>query len=173
MNGFCNITTYDYDEQKYTTVDAYTEYGILFEKGTYEALFSFPEVKERYEYDWGGSHGLEIEESAATVLKAQSITLPIAIVAKGKSEFWSRYMAFRNLVLGTTGYIELTFPSIGRRFKLRYTGGGAISILGNVSGTALVGMKFKLNFSDDFPRVEPLLPDSEFNDTVFNEIIID
>lgn len=173
MKGFCEITTYDHVLQEYLTRDAYSAYGIVFEKGTYEALFPFPSPKARYTYNWGGSHGIEIDELAPVYLEAAQITLPIVIVANSDADFWSKYDAFRTLILATKGYIEFNFLHTGKRFKLRYTGGATLSILGTVRGTGQVGMRFRLNFSDDYPRVEPLLPASVFDEMIFDDIILD
>lgn len=176
MKGFCEITTYNGTLQEYVTVDAYSAYGIAFEKGTYESLFPLPSPKLGYEYDWGGMNGIEVDEFAPTVLAATQVILPIVIVADGETDFWAKYLAFRSLILGGSGksrYIEFNFLHVGRRFKLRYVGGGSLSILGSVRGTSKVGMRFRLNFSDDFPRVEPMLPASVFDEMIFDDIILD
>ena len=176
MTGFCEISTYNHVEQEYTTVDAYAQYGIVFEKGTYEALFPLPSPKPRYEYDWGGEHGIEIDEFTPTVLAATQVTLPIVIISNNEADFLSKYMAFRTLILGKPDhsvYVDFIFLQTGRRFKLRYTGGATLSILGTVRGSRKVGMRFRLNFSDDFPRTEPLLPASVFDEMTFDDIILD
>lgn len=176
MTGFCEITTYNHVEQSYQTVDAYSPYGISFEKGTYESLFPLPSPKSGYEYDWGGKDGIEIDEFSPIVLSATQVTLPIVIVADGETDFWEKYLAVRSLILGgenRSRYLEFNFLHVGRRFKLRYTGGGALSILGKVRGTSKVGMRFRLTFSDDFPRVEPMLPASVFDEMIFDDIILD
>jgi len=176
MTGFCKISTYNFVEQNYTTVDAYSEYGIMFERGTYEALFSLPSPKERYTYNWGGEHGIEVDEFAPTILAAPTVTLPIVIVANNEADFWGKYREFRKLILGKPDhsvYLEFEFLHTNSRVKLRYTGGAALSILGTVRGTSKVGMRFNVSFSDDFPRTEPLLPASAFDEMIFDDIILD
>jgi len=192
MKGFCYITWKEVikDEnevitsQSWHTRDAWEEYRIAFEKGTYEALFSLPSPKEPYTYDLGSSDGLEVDEESPIVYAARTITLPLILITDTEAEFWSRYNAFRTL-LGKSRVLEFLFPRAGYypdpenpdftgcRFKLRRTGGGDATILGSIKGTGQKAMRIPITFSDDYPRELPLIPASVFDPEIQFDLIID
>lgn len=161
MKGFCRING----------LDAFETYGMVFERGTYNALFSLPVPKERYAYDWGDSNGLDVDESEPIVLQARQLSPPMVIIGNGKADMLAKYNAYRTLLLSNV-YVDYDFPIADITLKLRYTGGGNVTTIGHVMGTGKAGMRFTLNFSDDFPRILPIIPASLFDEMIFDDIIL-
>ncbi len=162
MRGFCKINN----------KDAYETFGIVFERGTFNELFSLPLPKDRLVQDWAEEDGIEVDEISPIRLQSRTINPPMMIIAEGGDEAREKYNLFRQEIYSAI-YMDFEFPTAGIRLKLRFTGGGGITTVGNFFRSGKAGLRFNLTFSDDFPKILPLLPASVFDEMIFDDIILD
>lgn len=161
MKGFCEING----------LDAYENYGVVFEKGTYNEVFSLPVPKDRYTYDWGGEDGLEVDEVSPIVRQARQLTLPMLQIADTGEQLRDYYNAFRTELYSKV-YHDFVFKPVNVRMKLRMTGGGGVTTIGSVFRTGQAAIRIPIQFSDDLPRILPVVPATVFNQMIFNDIIL-
>ncbi|QEL01583.1 hypothetical protein FKG96_12455 [Olivibacter sp. LS-1] len=161
MTGFCRIND----------KDAFETFGIAFERGTFDELFSLPVPKERVVNDWPDEDGLDVDDVSPIRLQPRTLNPPMLIVAEGGDDAHNKYNLFREELYKSV-YMDFEFPTVDVRFKLRFTGGGAVTTIGNFFRSGMAGMRFNVTFTDDFPRIIPLLPASVFDDMIFDDIIL-
>lgn len=109
--------------------NAYTQYGLVFKKGTYNQLLEMP---------------------TAWPEEVRKINLPIAIIATNESSFWQKYYAFRALMTSGAEFI-LQVDGLYRRFKLSYRVMSDFNMLTYITQENKVASSFMLGLDDDYP----------------------
>lgn len=135
MTGFCEITYKDTAGELHT-VDAWEEFGLVFEDGTYDALLLLPGMKDRYTNDWIGFGGQKIHAAESVKRRSRNLPLPLLILGKDKEDFWNKYNAVRRVLLGSKDYVKLDFKQIGYSVNLVYMSAGAATLIGSIKGIA-------------------------------------
>ncbi len=133
--------------------DAFTTYGIVVKPNNYSRLLKFPKPKENgLTTDFANSDGKDVVLSDPHY-EATTLQLPFWIVGNNESDFFSKYDAFRTLMLTRTE-LNWDFKKMagsGRRFKLYYDGMTDFNILSKTSGGKKVYAEFTITLINNYP----------------------
>ena len=91
--------------------DAYTNYGLIVTKGSYDNLVAFPAMKEPDKNDWPEEDGQEFDLSSPALDTAE-VSIEFAYIGS---------LGIGGLIdiLSDLSYHEFYFPLIGRTYNLR------------------------------------------------------
>lgn len=134
---------------KFNTNNAFTTYGIEFLPGTYDELLKLPKRKAGLVQEWANENGTE-RYLGSPYYETIVYNLPIIMVAKNETEFWSRYNAFTDFLI-TSGLFNFDVVDMKRRFRLSYSDMTRVEKLTQIKGSSNIGCKFTLQLFNDYP----------------------
>lgn len=117
--------------------DAYTNYGVIVTKGSYDNLVSFPAMKEPDKNDWPEEDGQEFDLTSPA-LDTVEVNIEFAYIGS---------LGIGGLIdiLSDLSYHEFYFPLIGRTYNLRLSSQSSYVIN--------LGLEVaKFTFTNDFPH---------------------
>lgn len=134
---------------KFNTNNALTVYGIEFLPGTYNELMKLPKRKAGLVQEWANENGTE-RYLAQPYYETIVYNLPILMMAKNETEFWSRYNAFTTFLI-TSGLFNFDVADMKRRFRLSYSDMTRVDKLTQIKGSTNIGCGFTLQLFNDYP----------------------
>lgn len=137
--------------------DAYDSYGIVVKPGNYGRLLKLPDLKDNgLTLSFADQDG-DDEYLADPSFEAANITLPLAIHATSEADFYSKYRAFRTLMLAG-GEMNWDFLLLdgGSRFKLSYRSMSDYSFLTAITGADEIGADFTLTLKNNHIQIYPI-----------------
>lgn len=122
--------------------DAWTEYGLLIERGSASGLLALPEPKARVAHAWEDEDGEEVLLTPAYT-KARNVTLSCLIAAASGDEFWLKYSRLYNEL--ASGMVALYVREFDETYELLLTGFGKPKKYTRISeGEVRIGFSIEL-----------------------------
>lgn len=137
---------------KINTLDAFLEYGLIFEKGTNSELLKLPKRKTGLSHSWPESNGTQRYE-ASPKFETRVLKIPVTLIANSEAEWWIKYNKLRTF-LKTVGYFNLDAIALGLRFELLYSEADNYTQVTKIKGATQVGARIQITFLDD--QIDPV-----------------
>lgn len=144
------------NKYKFNNLDAFTSYGIIFRPGTYNELLKLPKRKEGLAINWANENGTE-RYFGTSKYETVVYNLPITLLAKSKTEFWTKYNAFTDFLI-TSGEFNLDVMEMNRRFRVSYNDMTGFDKLTNIKGSNNIGCYLTLQLFNDHPTERMAIP---------------
>ena len=138
---------------KINGIDAYTAYGIVVKPKNYARLLKFPARKNNgFTTNFADEDGEDIY-LLSPKYGAVTLALPFWIAGDNEAGFFTKYDAFRNLLLegAELNWDFLKMGSAGRRFKLYYNEMTDFDTLTKIRGGNKVYCEFTLSLKNNHP----------------------
>src|SRR3546814_14668146 len=80
--------------------DAWTEWGIFFNKGTFAELLKLPTRRDDYEYTWKDENGTE-RNVDVPYFDTRAVVLSMVMIGAGESDFKDKMKRFRDFIMSS------------------------------------------------------------------------
>lgn len=144
---------------KVNGLDAFTNYGWVVTKGTYQDLDRLAKPKDNgLSMSFANSHG-DDDYAGAVFLEAQNLTISFNLKASSEVDYYSKLAATKALLYapGEKNFDFLKLGLSGIRFKLIYRDCSGFKRLTNVKSTSNVVAMFTLLLKNNYPNENFLL----------------
>lgn len=139
-------------------VDVYKVYGVFLTEdqegsySNYDELMKPSQVKSYTEISYPEQDGVKLPAQISPKLEARDFTLYFALVAKNRTEFYTRYSSFLSLL--RSGWLDIKVPELDKTYKVYYKECSGYSQLVPLSeSTGEVGARFKVKFREPSPVI--------------------
>lgn len=142
------------------TLDVAKQWGIIFEKGTFNELLKFPARRDEYSQVWKDEDGTQ-RYTDDVFFDTRELSLSIVIVGTDENDFKTKLKSFRDYLM-QSGYFTFDCVELDMRFTLLYKDMQSVTMMTKIKGMEKVAARFKLTLQDDYPSQILNIPGSEY-----------
>lgn len=137
---------------KLNNINANAAWNIHLEKGGYDSLLNDLKAKQGYEFNWPDEDGMETDPLEDVKFERRTYGLPIVIFGQGKQDLVNNYSSFLTFIKNSKEIILETGLSAPLKFfKVRFSSLTAFKTVNMFTENGLIGCRFTLSFTDDYP----------------------
>jgi hypothetical protein len=131
---------------------ASTQFGVLFQRGTWSELLKLPTPKQRASHNWADEHGLDYDEVTPTYFEPLQYNIKCYFRCTSLTDLQNKREALL-IILSKPGGFNLRVDALGRSYSLRYVSSPDFNILNPREHKGFIYSAFTLVLENNFDAV--------------------
>lgn len=131
---------------------ASSQFGLLFQRGTWSELLKLPTPKERAFHDWADEHGKDYDTTTPTYFQSIEYNIKCYLKSTSLNDLQNQRKALLDILSKPEGF-NLRVDHLGRSYSLRYVGSPDFNILNPREFKGFIYSAFTLVLENNFDPI--------------------